>query len=151
MKYRKFTRYEAKEVRREQVAQAMSGGGVYVYENSSPHAELSLPRPTRSGVRKIGPKQQFQGDSYYMQLVRTGMLRLIEVVQSEEQEREVLLAEQEQRLITDQPDRVTNKGKVENVVDKGTSKQKLHESGNQSLPDVLLNEGPSDDGFIIVQ
>jgi hypothetical protein len=152
MKYQKFNRYEKKEIKRNQVAEAMAGGGVYLYENSSPAAELTLPRPTRSGVRKLGPKQQFQGDSYYMQLVRAGMLRLIEVIQTEEQEREALLAEHnEHKLITDQPDRVTNKGKVENVVDRGVSKQRLHESDHQPQPDVLLNEGPSDGGFIIVQ
>lgn len=170
MKYAKYNKYEKKAVRAANIAAAMSGSGLYVYENSSAHADLTLPRPTHSGVRKIGPRgtpsSQFQGDDYYMQLVKTGMLRLIKVIQTPEEEaaaleqqereqaQEALEEEQtlmeETKLIVDQPDRVTNKGKVEHVVQKGTSKRKLNESGNQPQPDVLLNEGPGGDGFVIV-
>jgi len=80
VKYRKFNRYEKKENRRVQVAEAMSGKGIYVYKNSSAVNELMLPRPTKSGVRKVGPDGTFQGDDYYLQLVRSGELRLVEVI-----------------------------------------------------------------------
>ena len=150
MKYQKFNKYEKKEIRSAQIASAMAGGGLYIYENSSREAELTLPRPTKTGVRKVAARGRFQGDDYYMQLVKTGFLRLVEVLQTPEQEREAAMLE-EQKLILDQPDRVTNKGKVEQVVEKKSPKQKLNEGGNQPQPpDVLLNESPGDDGFVVI-
>src|SRR4051812_46733613 len=126
MKPRKFNRFEKKEIRRENVASAMAGGGVFIYQNSSRAAELTLPRPTRGGVRKAAPNGQFQGDDYYMQLVKTGFLRLVEVLQTPEQEKEALMLEEE-KLILDQPDRVTTEGTVETVVTV-VKKRKLNEN-----------------------
>lgn len=143
MKYRKFNKYEKKEVRAEMLAQAMHGDGLYLFENKS-NADLTLPRPTKSGIRKVGPRGQFQGDSYYLQLVRTGFLRLIKELQSPEQEKTIM----EEKLILDQPDRITSEGTIEQVV-KGKPKQRLNEGDNDPQQDVLLNESPS--GFVIVE
>jgi len=181
MKYKKFNKYEKKEVRRQMIHNAMSGGGVYLYQNSSKVAELTLPRPTHSGVRKVEPSGQFQGDDYYMQMVKTGDLRLVEVLQTAEQEKEVLAQEallsegveveepasvanpkggimSEQKLIVEQPHRVTTKGTTEQVVQgtapkKAPTKKPLKEAEEKKSPspDVLLNESPVDDGFVIVQ
>lgn len=161
MKYRKFNKYEKKEIRSQALANALHGEGLYLFENNT-KADLSLPRPTKSGLRAIGPKggpkAQFQGDNYYMQLVRQGHLRLIKVLQTPEQER--ALAEQEElneatmsqdnKLILDQPDTFKQTGKVEHVVNKAVPAQKLNEDDGQKQPDVLLNESPIDDGFVIV-
>lgn len=145
MKYRKFNKYEKKEVQAAVIREANKGEGLYLYE-SRLNGDLRLSRPTKSGIRVIGPKQQFQGDNYYMQFVRTGELRLIKELQSPEQEKLM----NEQKLILDQPDRVTHQGKTEQVVDKATPRQKLNEKSDEPQPDVLLNEGPVDDGFVIV-
>lgn len=154
MKYRKFNKYEKKEVRAQAIAQAMSGEGLYLYQNNT-NADLTLPRPTSSGLRSVGPKQQFQGDNYYMQLVKTGFVRLIKEIQSPEAQRAALEEKpmSEQKLILDQPDMITEAGKVEHVVNKLKPVQKLNEGGakQQPQPDVLLNESPVDDGFVIVQ
>lgn len=168
MKYRKFNKYERKEVRRTAIENAMAGTGTYIFQNSSNNAELTLPRATHSGRRKIGPSEQFQGDSYFLQMVKTGMLRIVEVLQTPEQEAAELVnqaaaAEEalhptkqeetvmaDEKLILDQPDMITEAGKVEHVVEKKTAKQKLNEAGGEKKPDILLNEHPSDDGFIIV-
>jgi hypothetical protein len=151
MKYRKFNKYEKKVVRAEMIAEAMNGSGLYLYENKS-NADLTLPRPTKSGVRIIRAKQQFQGDSYYMQLVRTGYLRLIKVLQTPEQEQAVNEGTMNQeKLILDQPDTITHQGKVEHVVDGNSVQQhKLNEADKQPQPDILLNEAPVNDGFVIV-
>jgi hypothetical protein len=183
MKYKKFNKYEKKEVRRTMIQNAMSGGGVYLYRNSSKCAELTLPRPTHSGVRKVEPNGEFQGDDYYMQMVKTGDLRLVEVLQTAEQEKEVLAQEallqegvvkeetqlasmanpkggimSEQKLIVEQPNRVTTKGTTEQVVQgtapkKAPTKKPLKEAEEKKAQpaDVLLNESPVDDGFVIVQ
>lgn len=160
MKYRKFNRYEKKEIKANNVREAMSGGGVYLYRNSNANAELTLPRPTKSGVRIIKPNGEFQGDDYYMQLVRTGMLRLVEVLQTAEQETQAILDQEgdqamneSNQLILDQPDTVTHDGTVEHVVkSNGTVQRKMNEELKvENQQPVLLNEGPVDDGFIIVQ
>lgn len=146
MKYRKFSKLEKKQVRAEVLEQATHGEGLYLYENHHAH-DLRLPRPTKSGLRVVNARQQFQGDNYYMQLVRSGELRFIKEIQSPVQEQ--MIMENEQKLILDQPDRVTADGQTEHVV-KGMPKQKLNESDNEPAPDVLLNEGPVGDGFVIM-
>lgn len=146
MKYRKLNKYEQKVERARAIDTAMSGEGMYLYENSA-NATLTLPRPTASGLREVGPRAQFQGDNYYMQLVRSGHLRLIKTLMEPQTKEQVM---NEERLILDQPDTVTNKGKVEHVVDGDTPIQRLQEQGEEDQPDVLLNESPVDDGFVIV-
>jgi len=95
MKYRKFNKYEAKEERSKLLTQQMGGSGLYLYRNST-DSEMTLPRPTKSGLRFVGPKGTFQGDSYYMQYVKQGLLRLVEVLQTPEQEAAVRVAEAQQ-------------------------------------------------------
>lgn len=146
MKYRKFNRYEKKQIQHDQMVKAMHGEGLYLYENNT-DAELTLPRPTSSGLRVIEGRKQFQGDNYYMQMVRSGHLRLIKELQSPAQEK----AAMEEKLILDQPDTVTSKGTVEHVVDQDV--QKLNEADEvdgEEQSEVLLNESPVDDGFVIV-
>jgi len=158
MKYRKLNKYEAKEEKGRHLAEVMGGSGLYLYRNST-DSDMTLPRPTKSGLRAVGPKGTFQGDNYYMQMVRSGLLRLVEVLQTPEQQAAVARAEAaqlnegnimtEDRLILDQPDMITEHGKVEHVV--GTSpQQKLNEKCGEQGEDVLLNEGPCDDGFVII-
>lgn len=150
MKYRKFNKYEKEEVRSQMLEAALHGEGLYLYRNAN-DATFNLPRPTKSGLKVVGPKAEFQGDNYYMQFVRSGLLRLIKEIQSPEQQRaanEVKVAEE--KLILDQPDMITEQGKVEHVVNKTKPVQKLNESDKEKKPDILLNEGPVEGGFVIV-
>ena len=165
MKYQeKMNRYEKKQLQSKILDEALAGKGLYLYENNS-DADLTLPRPTQSGRREIGPREQFQGDDYYMQLVKTGFLRLIKELQSPtpaeppqpkiEQLNEVAMTDKkEEKLILDQPDTITNEGTVENVAqpqqqcDQGSS---CCGGTGQPKPEVLLNEDPIDDGFVIVE
>lgn len=150
MKYRKFNRYEKKEVRAQMLENALHGEGMYLYRNNT-NADLTLPRPTRSGIRSVGPGKEFQGDNYYMQLVKQGMLRLVKELQSPNQqnvnESEVKMQE---KLILDQPDTVTEQGKVEHVVSKPAKKLNETQGEEGKQPEVLLNEGPVEGGFVIV-
>lgn len=148
MKYRKFNKLEKKEVRAQMLENALHGEGLYLYKNAN-NATLTLPRPTSSGLRVIGPGKEFQGDNYYMQLVRSGMLRLVKEIQSPQQQA-LSEATMEEKLILDQPDIITEQGKVEHVVNKNTPVQKLHEGKGDKQPDILLNEGPVEGGFVIV-
>lgn len=147
MQYRKFNKYEKKDVRKHLIENAFKGGGIYVYQNRSKVAEMTLPKATASGVRKIGPDEKFQGDDYYMQMVKSGDLILIEVIQTAQQQEQQML--NEERLILDQPNRVTQEGQVENVV--ANPNHMIKENENQKKqPEVLINESPTDNSFVIV-
>ena len=154
MKYRKFNKLEKKEVRSQMLENALKGEGLYLYRNST-NADLNLPKPTNSGVRVVGPRKEFQGDNYYMQLVRAGLLTLVKELQSPniQENLEVLKEEKmnEEKLILDQPDTVTEEGKVEHVVSKKKKKLNETKSTDEQQNDVLLNEGPIEGGFVIVK
>ncbi len=150
MKYRKFNKYEKAEVRSQMLENALHGEGMYLFRNSS-SADLTLPRPTKSGIKSVGPGKEFQGDNYYMQFVKTGMLRLVKEIQSPEQQRAATEVQMEEKLILDQPDMITEQGKVEHVVaTKPVQKMNETKTGPEAQPEILLNEGPVEGGFVFV-
>ena len=110
MKYRKFNKFEKKEVRAQMIENALHGEGMYLYRNNT-NADLTLPRPTKSGIRSVGKGKEFQGDNYYIQLVKQGLLRLVKELQSPNHEKITELeAKMEEKLILDQPDIVKDQG-----------------------------------------
>lgn len=132
----RYTKHEKKQHKEAAVAEAMSGSGLYIYENRDPNGELTLPKPTKTGTRIIGPKGRFQGDDYYMQYVRSGILRLIEILEAPVEE--VIV---EQKLILDQPETVTVNGQVEQIVE-NPAEVLSEDTGKKKKKPVLLNEGP---------
>jgi hypothetical protein len=146
MKQQHFTRYEKKSNRAILLEKNLAGEGIYIFENPN-NATLKLPRPTKSGLRIVGPKQQFQGDNYYMHMVKSHDLRLIAEIQSPEAERKA--NQMEEKLILDQPEIVTDKGQIEHVVPAKAglrpAKKKLNDATeNEAAPpkEVLLTEDP---------
>jgi hypothetical protein len=156
----KLNRYQRREVNAEKLKNNMGGTGVYIYENNT-DGDLKLPKPTDSGLRMIGPRKRFQGDSYFMTWVGSPMnlLRLVEEVvpkktyQEIQQEKQELLNEvnMNDKLILDQPDTITNNGKIERVVAQ-PNQIPLNDvtDPEQKKPDVLLTEGPLDGIEIIL-
>lgn len=133
---------------------SLSGSGVYVYENNS-DADLSLPKPTASGIRVVGPRKRFQGDSYFMSWVGPPMnlLKLVEVVVPQSPQKFANEeTEMENKLILDQPDTVTQSGKVEYVVAGDPAVKQLNDNVDptKKAPEVLLTEDPLDGVEIIL-
>jgi len=152
---KRMTRQEKKEIQKSKFLNNMSGSGIYIYENNT-DGDLNLPKPTTSGVRMIGARKRFQGDSYYMKWVGSPMnlLRLIEEIVPQnsvvnENKENVM---NENKLILDQPDTVTTKGKVEHMVSDDVTDQALNDSTNPNdkKPEILLNESPIDGLEIIL-
>jgi hypothetical protein len=153
----KLNRYERRAVHAEKLKNDMSGTGIYVYENNT-DADLKLPKATASGIRTVGPRKRFQGDSYYMSWVGSPMnlLRFIEEIspkdnpfQENTQEQNM---ENQKKLLLDQPDTITNQGKIEHVVVQNQP-QPLNDSTGpvqQSTGEVLLTEDPLDGVEIIL-
>jgi len=146
MKYRKLTRIEKKQFKIEKM-KSLEGTGMFIFENKY-DATLDLPKPTKSGVKRVGPKQQFQGDSYYLEMVRKGTLKFVKTLVPEESK---IMRVTEEKLILDQPETFNQKGQVEHVVDQNTTQQPLNESDDDPQPEVLINESPADDGFLIIE
>jgi hypothetical protein len=42
----------------------MQGEGLYIYQNIT-GAEIFLPKPTHTGRLRVGPREKFEGDSYF--------------------------------------------------------------------------------------
>ena len=144
MKYsKKMNRHERREVNAARLAQSMGGTGLYIYENNT-DSDLKLPKPAKNGLRTIGPRKRFEGDSYFLKWVGSP-LNLLRLIEERLQNKENNMSE---KLILDQPDTVTAKGKVEHIVGDNTMKP-LHDSSNQPKQDVLLNENPLDGVAII--
>lgn len=138
---RKTNRYERQGQRQEYIKHVQHGEGLYVYRNRHKEATLDLPKPTKSGRTTVGPSEEWQGDNYYMSLVRKGEAILVREIYSPEQEKQM----QEQKLLVDQPNVVTSEGTVEHVIPTAKPAQPLNEGqpGEQAeQKDVLLNEDP---------
>jgi len=157
MKYsHRMNRHERREMQATRLATSLSGSGIYIYENNT-DGDLKLPKATASGVRVIGPRKRFQGDSYFMKWVGHPMnlLRFIEeIVPKGVPANQQKLEENSmptEKLILDQPDTVTTKGKIEHVVETGPVTMPINDSVAPAhpIPDVLLTENPLDGVEII--
>ena len=158
----RLNRYEKREMQAEKLKNDMAGSGIYVYENNT-DADLKLPKPTASGIRTVGPRKRFQGDSYFMSWVGNPMnlLKFIETIVpkmtlEEKKAHEKLLEENalntQKQLILDQPDTVTTAGKIERVV-VTPDETPLNDTTNpvvKKTNDVLLTEDPLDGVQIIL-
>lgn len=125
------------QIRRESLLQ---GKGAYIYQNNT-SGDLMLPRPTKSGKKMVFLKEEFQGDDYYIPMVRNGELKLVRVIDTGESalNEGVNMSE---RLITEQPPVVTSDGKVEFVVQDKKSKKLNETPDNEPNTEVLLTEAP---------
>ena len=145
----KLNKYEMREIRAAKLKESLHGEGLYLYENNT-EGDMMLPKPTASGLNKVGPRGQFQGDNYYMSLVRSNQCKLIKELVSPEQEK--AMKEKREKLLLDQPDIITEQGKIEYVVE-DDQVQPINETddGEGSQPEVLLNEDPIDGVDIILE
>ena len=122
------------------------GTGRCVYRNNT-KGDLTLPKPSENGTTgPIPPGGTWIGDDYFMYMVKNNEASLVEnlVVNPEIVKEEVM-----DKLILDQPDRITTEGRVERVVVSQTLP--LNETPLESTDkDVLLTEDPMDGIQIIL-
>lgn len=142
MKHRKLNKYEKRIENKKLLERTLHGEGLYIYQNNT-KGDLVLPKPTASGVRTVGIGKQFQGDNYYMKLVKSNDLKYIKEIISPEG------INMEQKLMLDQPDRFTHEGKTEQIV---FNPQKIlnENKPEEKQPDFLINEDPMANIEIII-
>ena len=153
----RLSKYEQNMLRDQKRKAALSGSGLFIFRNNT-SGELMLPRPTKSGKTRLAPKEEFQGDDYYMFMVRNNELRLVRqlepptgVVQAVKVTEQVMAEHHTaaDHIIVEQPPTVTTEGTEEvNVVDPTKQPKKLNEGQpkeHQSQQgDILLNDNPLD-------
>jgi hypothetical protein len=125
----------AREIRLERYRQETSGEGMYLFQNNT-KGDLFLPRPTQSGRKMVRRGEQFVGDNYYFNMLRSNELKLIKELASPEALRE---SENTNKLLTEQPPTITNEGTVEYIQ---PPSHPINENRGQA--DVLLTETPLD-------
>jgi len=145
-KKKRMNKYEALAHRKTMKEYHLRGEGLYVYRNNT-SGTLILPKPTPKGETRVESNCEFEGDNYYMSLVKTNMLKFIrELVSPEEERKQKML--NEEKLILDQPPTITDKGVVEQVVvpqtptKKKIVDKKLQEQPSETKTEVLLTEDP---------
>lgn len=150
-KRKKLSRYEKREEGIRIREQRLHGEGRFVFRNKG-NQNLILPKPTKNGIKTLNPNQEFEGDSYFLSLVRAGELILVKTIQSQNEAREENNMKTEQTLILDQPPTITESGTVINVTN-GKPLKKLNEIKNDALnkepADVLIIEDPME-GLTII-
>lgn len=138
---KKMDKYARMAENRKRAEEGFKGTGRYVFQNNTP-GDLILPKMTHEGIRVVNKGKQFEGDSYFISMVKTNQLRLIKELDSPER-----TAEMEKKLIVDQPDRVTAQGTVEHVIPAEKAKTLTENTPAKAAkpqPDVLLTEDPMD-------
>ena len=136
-------------VNKEKRENMFKGFGIYVFQNNT-NADLMLSKAALGGQKMIPPNAKFRGDSYFLSLVGSKSLKLLEIIQSEEEflkiQDESINKEgddMQNKLLLEQPDIVTDNGKVEHV-QVGTcpaSLAKINEE-EELKKNVLLVEDP---------
>jgi hypothetical protein len=133
---RQIQRDERRKNQKEAAVKALQGVGRYRYKNHS-RAEMLLPKPDAKGRKLVGPGQEFEGDSYFLNLVKSHELVLLEIIDT---------GMKEETLILDQPNKFTTNGAVEHVVVKPKNKPLNEEVPQDEQPteEILINEDPVD-------
>ena len=137
LKRKKLNRLQRREANKIKLEQSRHGEGMYVFRNRT-SGDLMLSKPASDGQRSVPPGKTWQGDSYFMYMVnKEHTALLVETLQTPADERKQM---EEQRLIVDQPDCITVKGKVEQVIVPETQKLNEVPSNEEKKDDVLLND-----------
>lgn len=126
-----------------QAQQHFEGDILYEFQNHRNH-DFKLPKKSFDGKTMIPPRGTFKGDGYFLMFIKSGDVRLIN---SQPYIRENLQESNMQKLILDQPEKVTVQGKTEQVVVEVPQQQQLNENPKKvanPAPDVLLVENPLD-------
>jgi len=113
---KKMTKIERVQNKKEMLDYYQKGSGLYLFRNRSDVASLELPKLSSDGKRWVGPKETWEGDSYFLSMIpkEASLVKTILEPKTENKEENM-----ETKLILDQPDQVTTAGKVEHKVAQG--------------------------------
>ena len=135
------------------------GEGRYIFENNTT-GDFQLPKPSLSGGQWVKKGATFQGDSFFLKLVPQ-YLKLITEVSAPPKKENINESTESSKLLLDQPDIITQSGKVEHIVESQEDTQ-LNDSTENKIThaasctcdtcsdQMLLTEDPMDGVDIII-
>lgn len=133
---KKVTKLERTQQKKELLEYRQQGTGHYVFRNKSKVATLELPKLSKDGKKWVQPKETWEGDSYFFNMVPRDAV-LVKVIEEAKKEATV------EKLILDQPDQITSAGKVEHTVVQGeVSLNETTPQENVDKKEKLLTEDP---------
>lgn len=142
---KKKNKYERHAQRQQHMAQALHGNGMYIFENIS-KGDLWLPKNSADGSKgPIPPGGKWKGDDYFVQLVKNRDAKIVQILVSPQEQT------MPEKLLVDQPDRVTTEGTVEQVLPTDIP---LNEVGPSQIPqkgEVLISEDPLEGVDILLE
>lgn len=149
MKRKKVNKIERSILRKEKLSQVQSGSGLFLFKNKT-NASLQLPKRSSDGKIWVEANQTWEGDSFFIKMIPKEAM-LVKKIKDPEEEKM-----QEEKLILDQPDQITNEGKIEHVVEdeviinevKNKTKRKTKSESNKNK-DKLITENPIEGVTII--
>lgn len=133
-RYEKITNYKDK------VKAYQDGKGSFIYKNNT-SGTLILPKVSADGKTSVEKNETWVGDDYYMSMIPAEAI-LVEIIQEKEEKMENV---NEEKLILDQPETITERGVVEQIVISPLPKAKKKEvplAEEENPVDILLNEDP---------
>lgn len=139
-KSNKLTREEKIQKNKEVLEHKQHGEGLFLFKNKSSYASLDLPKKSFDGKKWIGPNETWKGDSYFFTLVPRDAI-LVETLIQPNKEKESNMSN-ENKLLLDQPDQVTQAGKVEHVVPNDSKSINEDKENNEETKESLLTEDP---------
>lgn len=152
-KHRILRNLEKMNLKNQKREQALQGEGRYIFKNNT-SGTLTLPKPaskildkdgnsvTRRDMSFILHNEKFEGDSYFMSMVKSHDLIYVEKCVTEEEM-------PDKKLILDQPDQITEHGKVEHVIPDQPVENLTEDQKEEK--EVLLTEDPMDGIEIILE
>lgn len=145
MSRQKMNKIETIAAQRTRRAHYQQGKGLYEYRNTTT-GTLGLPKPiliNGQECKEIPYRGTWQGDDYFMLLVKGGMAAHVRTIIDPNQKEEVKM--EEEKLILDQPPVTTSNGVVEQIVVTDQKKKTVKpKSTKLEESEVLLNDDAMD-------
>lgn len=136
------------EIKKTKLEESQKGLGLFLFRNRNKEASLQLPKISFDGKKWVGPNETWKGDSFFLKMIPKEAI-LIETLLSPNEEKQKENKNMEEKLILDQPDQITNDGKVEHIVsqdvveiNENTKKRKKRKNESNEETNKLLTEDP---------
>lgn len=138
------------ENKKRKLEQSQFGEGLFLFKNNN-NASLQLPKISSDGKRWVHANETWEGDSFFLSMIPKEAI-LIKTIKSPNQHREENKMN-ENKLLLDQPDQVTEEGTLEHVV--SVEKVEINENKKSQTQKrkskKLITEDPVGDMTIIIE
>jgi len=115
----RISKLEKTEISKKILDQKQHGEGLFLFKNRSSFASLDLPKKSHDGKKWIAPNETWEGDSYFLKMIPKEAILVKTIISPNkptQKTEEIIMLNEENKLILDQPDQITESGKVEHII-----------------------------------